>query len=255
MYFDTHAHLDDRQFNEDREEIIKRAKEEGVDLIVNPGDNMSTSKKSIELAENYDFIYAAIGFHPHNAKDVKKDSYRRLEEMSQHPKVVAIGEIGLDYYRNHSPRNVQREVFIGQIEFADKLDLPIIIHDREAHGDIFEILQRYYNGKSGGVLHSYSGSVEMAYRFIELGLYISISGPITFKNARKNIEVVKEIPLEHLLIETDSPYLTPEPFRGKRNHPSLVRYVAEKIANIKGIDVEEVAERTRENGKKLFRIA
>lgn len=254
MYFDSHAHLDDRKFNEDREDIIKRAREEGIGLIVNPGDDMSTSRRAMDLAKKYDFIYAAIGFHPHNAKDVRKDSYLQLEEMAKEPKVVAIGEIGLDYYRDHSPRDIQRKVFIDQIQLAGRLDLPIIVHDREAHGDIYDILRTYYNGKSGGVLHSYSGSVEMAYRFIELGLYISISGPITFKNARKNVEVVKEIPLDHLLIETDSPYLTPEPFRGKRNHPSLVKYVAEKIAHIKDLSVEEVARITTENGKELFRI-
>ncbi len=254
MYFDSHAHLDDRKFNEDREEIIKRAREEGIDLIVNPGDDMYSSRKAMDLAKKYDFIYAAIGYHPHNAKDVKKDSYPQLEEMAKDPKVVAIGEIGLDYYRDHSPRDIQRKVFIDQIQLAGRLDLPIIVHDREAHGDIYDILHSHYNGKSGGVLHSYSGSVEMAYKFIELGLYISISGPITFKNARKNVEVVKEIPLDHLLIETDSPYLTPEPFRGKRNHPSLVKYVAEKIAHIKDLSVEEVARITTENGKELFRI-
>jgi TatD DNase family protein len=254
LYFDSHAHLDDRKFNDDRDKLIQKAKTEGIGLIVNPGDDISSSKKAISLADKYDFIYAAVGVHPHNAKEVREDTYRQLEQLANHPKVVAIGEIGLDYHYNHSPQDIQKQVFQGQIQLAGSLKLPIIVHDREAHGDTFEILQSYFSKDSGGVLHSYSGSVEMAYRIIDLGMYLSISGPVTFKNAKKTVEVVREIPLEHLLIETDSPYLTPVPFRGKKNHPAMVKYVAEKIAEIKGISVEEVAEKTTENAKRLFGI-
>lgn len=254
MYFDSHAHLDDRKFDKDQDQFIQRAKKEGIHFIVNPGINISSSEESIALAKKYDFIYAAVGVHPHDAKEVKEESYKQLEQLSKHPKVVAIGEIGLDYYRDLSPRAVQKEVFKRQMQLAEKVDLPIIVHDREAHGDTFSMLKKYFRKDTGGVLHSYSGSLEMAYQIIDLGLYLSISGPITYNNAKKTVEVVREISLEHLLIETDCPYLTPVPFRGKTNHPALVKYVAEKIAEIKGIPVEEVARQTTENAKKLFRI-
>lgn len=255
MYFDSHAHLDDEKFNEDRKELILQAREKGVDLILNPGSDLPSSKAAAALAQQYDFFYAAVGVHPHEAKDVTEETYEELEKLSNCPKVVAIGEIGLDYHYDYSPRDVQKEIFKRQMRLASDLNLPIIIHNREAHGDTYEILEQYFNPKKGGVMHSYSGSVEMAKKFIDMGLYLSVSGPVTFKNAKKNVEVVREIPLEHLLIETDSPYLTPVPYRGKKNHPAMVQYVAKKIAEIKGISLEEVAERTKENAKMLFRIS
>ncbi|RBP39892.1 TatD family hydrolase [Garciella nitratireducens] len=255
MYFDSHAHLEDSQFDKDRQELITKAKKEGVEWIVDPGSDLPSSKAAVTLAQNHDFIYAAVGIHPQEAWDITQDTYNALEQLTQNPKVVAIGEIGLDYhYQENPPREVQIEVFEQQIQMASRLKLPIIVHNREAHGDTFEILKKNFNQNSGGVMHSYSGSVEMAKKFIELGLYLSISGPVTFKNAKKNVEVVREIPLEYLLIETDSPYLTPVPFRGKKNHPSMVKYVAQKIADIKNISVEQVAKITKENAMKLFRI-
>lgn len=254
MYFDSHAHLDHVKFHGDREALIQQAEEEGVNLILNPGSDLASSKDALTLAKAHDPIYAAVGVHPHEAKEVDSRTFKELEELAKHPKVVAIGEIGLDYHYDFSPRDTQRLVFERQILLAKKLSLPIVIHCREAHGDTYELLAEHYPTDQGGVMHSFSGSAEMAWRYIKLGLYLSISGPVTFKNARKTVEVVKEIPLEHLLIETDCPYLTPVPFRGKRNHPALVKYVAQKIAEIKGITVEEVAEKTTENAKKLFGI-
>lgn len=255
MYFDSHAHLDDEKFHEDRKELISKAREEGVDLILNPGADLASSEAAVALAQQYHFLYAGVGVHPHEAKNVNENVYARLKELSQKDKVVAIGEIGLDYHYDNSPREVQKEVFKRQLQLASDMNLPIIIHNREAHGDTYEILEKYFDAKNGGVMHSYSGSLEMANRFIDMGLYLSISGPITFKNAKKNVELVREIPLEHLFIETDSPYLTPVPYRGKKNHPAMVQYVAKKIAEIKNISVEEVAEKTKENAKRLFRIS
>lgn len=255
MYFDSHAHLDDEKFHEDRKELISKAREEGVDLILNPGADLASSEAAVALAQQYHFLYAGVGVHPHQAKNVNENVYARLKELSQKDKVVAIGEIGLDYHYDNSPREVQKEVFKRQLQLASDMNLPIIIHNREAHGDTYEILGKYFDAENGGVMHSYSGSLEMANRFIDMGLYLSISGPITFKNAKKNVELVREIPLEHLFIETDSPYLTPVPYRGKKNHPAMVQYVAKKIAEIKNISVEEVAEKTKENAKRLFRIS
>lgn len=256
MYFDSHAHLEDKQFDKDREQLIIKAKEEEVELIVDPGSDLSSSKAALVLAEKYDFIYSAVGIHPEEARDITEDTYQELEQLAKNSRVVAIGEIGLDYHYEDNPsREVQKEVFQRQIQMASKLNLPIIVHNREAHGDTYGILEKYFDKESGGVMHSYSGSVEMAKKFIALGLYLSISGPVTFKNAKKNVEVVREIPLEYLLIETDSPYLTPVPFRGKKNHPAMVQYVAQKIAEIKNISVEEVAEKTKENAKRLFSIS
>lgn len=254
MLFDTHAHLDDERFDEDRRQVIERCREEGVELILNAGSNISTSQKSLAIAGEYDFIYAAVGVHPHDAKSMDEGTLDILRELASNPKVKAIGEIGLDYHYDFSPRDIQKQGFMEQIDLAKQLKLPIIVHDRESHGDVMEIFKRMNVKDMGGVLHSFSGSVEMARECLKLGFYLSISGPITFKNAVKNVEVVKEIPLDMLLIETDSPYLTPVPHRGERNYPGYVRHVAEKIAEIKGISFEEVAQKTLENGKRLFNI-
>jgi TatD DNase family protein len=254
MLFDTHAHLDDDKFNEDRDEVISRCKQEGVELILNAGSNIETSVKSIALAGKYEFIYAAVGVHPHDADDMDEETAGVLAALAENKKVRAIGEIGLDYHYDLSPRDVQKRRFVEQIDLARQLKLPVIIHDREAHGDVMDIFKKNRIKEIGGVLHSFSGSAEMALECVKLGLYISISGPVTFNNARKTIEAVKEVPLEMLLIETDSPYLTPVPYRGKRNYPGYVRFVAEKIAEIKGITFEEVAQKTMDNGKRLFGI-
>ena len=255
MLFDTHAHLDDEKFDKDRSAVIKKCSEEGVAYILNAGSNMATSVKSINLAKQYDFVYASVGVHPHDASQMDENSCLILAELAEkNQKVRAIGEIGLDYYYDFSPRDVQKKRFIEQIDLARQLKLPIIIHDRDAHEDTMNILKKSKAKEVGGVLHSFSGSVEMMRECLKLNMYISISGPITFKNARKTVEVVKEVPLDMLLIETDSPYLTPVPHRGERNYPGYVRYVAEKIAQIRGLTFDEVAEITLENGKRFFNI-
>ncbi len=254
MLFDAHAHLDDDRFDDDRDEVIQQCKQDGIDLILNAASNIETSVKSIALAEKYEFIYAAVGVHPHDAADMDEETAGVLAELAGNKKVRAIGEIGLDYHYDLSPRDVQKRRLIEQIDLARQLKLPVIIHDREAHGDVMDIFRRTRIKEVGGVLHSFSGSAEMALECLRLGLYISISGPVTFNNAKKTVEAVREVPLDMLLIETDSPYLTPVPYRGKRNYPGYVRLVAEKIAEIKGITFEEVAQKTKENGKRLFRI-
>lgn len=254
MLFDTHAHLDDGRFDEDRKLVIEQCRADGIALILNAASNMDTSLQSIALAEEYDFIYASVGVHPHDAKTMDNKTLDLLRDLAKNPKVKAIGEIGLDYHYDFSPRDVQKQRFMEQIDLAKELKLPIIVHDRESHGDIMEIFKKMNVKGMGGVLHSFSGSVEMARECLKLGFYLSISGPLTFKNNVKTIEVVRETPLDMLLIETDSPYLTPVPYRGQRNYPGYVKYVAEKIAEIKDIPFEEVAQKTLENGKKLFDI-
>ena len=234
MLFDSHAHLNDARFDEDREALIQKLQEEHVDLVLNPGADIETSISSVELANKYDFIYAAVGVHPHDVKD--------------------LDDTAIDYYYDNSPREVQKEWFKKQIELANELKLPIIIHDRDAHQDTFEIIKNTKSPEIGCVLHCYSGNVELAKEYVKMGCYISIPGTVTFKNNKKTREVAKEIPLEYLLIETDSPYMAPEPHRGKRNDPSLVAFVADKIAQEKGISYEKVCEATKENAKRLFNI-
>ena len=255
MLFDSHAHLDNPRFNEDRDELIKSFKENGVDLVLNPGADIETSKRSIELAQKYDFIYAAVGVHPHDVGELKDDAIDELRKLAlSSDKVKAIGEIGLDYYYDNSPRDVQREWFKKQILLANELKLPIIIHDRDAHQDTFDILKEYKSDEIGCVLHCYSGNVELAKEYVKMGYYLSIPGTVTFKNNVKTVEVVRQIPLEYLLIETDSPYMAPVPNRGKRNDPTMVQFVADKIAQEKGVSYETVCKATKENAKRLFNI-
>ena len=255
MLFDSHAHLNDERFDDDREELIKSLKENKVEFVVNPGADIETSISAIKLSNQYDFIYAAVGVHPHDVGNLDDDAIDTLRKLAiENDKVVAIGEIGLDYYYENSPKDVQKEWFKKQIELANELKLPIIIHDRDAHGDTFEIIKNTKSKDIGCVLHCYSGNVELAREYVKMGCYISIPGTVTFKNNKKTREVAKEIPLEYLLIETDSPYMAPEPHRGKRNDPSLVQFVADKIAQEKGISYETVCKATKENAKKLFNI-
>lgn len=254
MLFDSHAHLDDGRFDKDREQVLEKAKQNGVSLIMNPGADFRTSVQAVELAAKYDMVYAAVGVHPHEAKSMDEMTLLLLKELAKKPKVMAIGEIGLDFHYDNSPRDVQREWFRKQIQLAREVNLPIIVHDREANDEVMRILKEEKAFDVGVVMHCYSGSGELARQYAKLGAYISIAGPVTYNNARKTVEVVEKIPLGHLLIETDSPYLTPVPHRGKRNEPSMVRHVAEKIAEIKGISFEEVAEKTMENTKRFFRI-
>lgn len=254
MLIDSHAHLDDERFDRDRDRLIKSLKEDGIDLVINPGSDLQSSIKSVTLSEQYESIYAAVGVHPHSAKEMDNSTIEVLKSFTARDKVVAIGEIGLDFYYDNSPRDIQRQRFIEQLDLAKEVDLPVIIHTRDAAQETFDILKEAQDGNLEGVLHCYSGSVEMALEYIKLGFYISLAGPVTFKNARVSKEVAKRIPLDKLLIETDSPYLTPEPNRGKRNEPIYVRYVAGTIAEIRGISFEEVATKTSENAKRLFRI-
>lgn len=253
MLFDSHAHIDDEKFDADRDEVIARTFENGVVGFVNVGACMASSARSIALAEKYEKIYAAVGIHPHDAENALESDYDKLAAWSKHNKVVGIGEIGLDYYYDLSPRDVQQNVFIRQIDVARQMDMPIIIHDRDAHGDILEILKKEAKGITG-ILHCFSGSLEMAKEIIKLGFYISIAGPVTFKNAAKLPEIVANVPLERLLIETDCPYLTPHPYRGKRNEPAYVKLVAEQVAGLRGIEFSALAKATCENAKRIFKI-
>ena len=254
MFFDTHAHLNAEQFNDDLQEVIDRALAEGISRIVVVGFDRLTIKRAMELAEQYEFIYASVGWHPVDAIDMKDEDLLWIEELAVHPKVVALGEMGLDYYWDKSPKDIQKEVFRKQIQLAKKVKLPIIIHNRDATADIVEILREEGAKEVGGIMHCFSGSPEVAKECVEMNFYISLGGPVTFKNARKPKEVAEVIPLEKLLIETDCPYLAPHPYRGKRNEPSYVKLVAEQIAEIKEISVDEVARVTTENAKKLFGI-
>ncbi|SFA55362.1 TatD DNase family protein [Anoxybacillus pushchinoensis] len=254
MLFDTHAHLNATQFNEDVEQVIERARAEGVSHIVVVGFDRPTIERAMELADQYSFIYAAVGWHPVDAIHMTDDDLMMIEQLAAHPKVVALGEMGLDYYWDQSPKEVQKEVFRKQIRLAKKVKLPIIIHNRDATADIVHILREEQAAEVGGVMHCFTGSVEVAHQCIDMNFYISFGGPVTFKNAKKPKEVAKEIPLDRLLIETDCPYLTPHPFRGKRNEPSYVKYVAEAIAELKGVSFDEVAQKTSDNAKRLFGI-
>lgn len=253
MILDTHAHLDDEQFNLDRDEVIQRAGKAGIKNIINIGCSESSSRNAVDLASKYPFIYAAVGIHPHDAKDCTEKTWKFLQRLAQNPKVVAWGEIGLDYYRDLSPREVQRKVFIQQLKLANEVGLPVVIHNRDAHGDILEIVKKH-PPKAGGVFHSYSGSWEMARQLLAMGFYLSFSGPLTYKNARHNVEVAANVPEDRFVVETDCPYLTPEPYRGKRNEPAYVREVVGKIAELRGITFERAAQLSSENAGKLFRI-
>ncbi|WP_249596727.1 TatD family hydrolase [Peribacillus frigoritolerans] len=254
MLFDTHVHVNAEQFNEDLEDVIERAKEAGVDNMVVVGFDRPTIIRAMELIETYDFMYAAVGWHPVDAIDMTEDDLQWIEELSNHPKVVAIGEMGLDYHWDKSPKDVQMEVFRKQIRLAKKVGLPIIIHNREATADIVNILKEEEASRVGGIMHCFSGSAETALECINMNFYISLGGPVTFKNAKKPKEVAAAVPLGRLLIETDCPYLAPHPYRGKRNEPSYVKLVAEQIAEIKQLTIEEVSQATTENAKKLFGI-
>jgi len=252
--FDTHAHLDAPQFDEDREEMIARAREAGVELIVNIGFDRQTIPTTMELAEKYDFIYAAVGWHPVESIYMQEEDLGWIESLCSHPKVVAIGEIGLDYHWDTSPKDVQHKVFRQQIALAKKVKKPIIIHNRDAHADIIKILKEEGAAEVGGIMHCFSGSWEIAKQCLDMNFYISFGGPVTFKNAKVPKEVLKNVPLDRLLIETDCPYLTPHPYRGKRNESAYVALVAETAAQIKEISLEELAQITMQNGKNCFQI-
>jgi len=254
MLFDTHAHYYDPEFNNDIEDAIARARNNGVEYIITASCDVASCVENVTLTQKYDIFYAAVGIHPHDAGDQSDDVIMAIEEFASYPKVVAIGEIGLDYFYDNSPRDRQKEWFAKQISLARKLKLPVIVHDRDAHEDTLSILKSENAKDAGGVLHCFSGSVEMARQVLDLGFMISVAGPVTFKNAKKLPEVVKFIPDDMLLIETDSPYLTPEPYRGTRNESAYVRLVAEKIAEIKDRPIEYIEQTTTANAMRLFRI-
>jgi TatD DNase family protein len=256
---DTHAHLDFPQFDADRQAVMERATAAGVEIVVNVGTDLTSSQRAVRLAEQYDSVYAAVGMHPHDAKKLDGAALARLRDLAQRPRVVAVGEIGLDYYRNLSPRDAQRRAFQAQLAWASRLGKPVIIHDREAHEEIMEMLADWVVGLSDsplvgrvGVLHTFSGSLPMAKQAIDLGFYISISGPVTYKNARRLPGIVQALPLDRLLVETDCPYLAPHPYRGKRNEPAHVRLVAQRIADLRGMPLDELAEVTSANARRLF---
>lgn len=231
-----------------------RAKENGIEWMTVVGCDRLSIKKALELAEEYEFIYASVGWHPVDAIDMTDEDLAWIEELAAHPKVVAIGEMGLDYHWDKSPHGIQKDVFRKQIQLAKRVNLPIVIHNRDATQDVIDILKTEGADEVGGIMHCYGGSVEVAKQCIDMNFMISLGGPVTFKNAKKPKEVAVEIPLEHLLIETDAPFLAPHPYRGKRNEPGYVKLVAEQIADLKGITYEEVGKQTTQNAKKLFKL-
>lgn len=252
MYFESHAHYDDIKFNDDRYELLNSLPEYGIDYVINAGADMKSSLAGIKLAEKYPYLYAAVGVHPHDAENMIEDDIKTLENYSSHEKIVAIGEIGLDFYYDNSPRDIQRYWFKRQLQLALELNMPVIIHSRDAAQECFDIIKE--SGVHKGVIHAYSGSPEMAWDYINMGFYIGVGGIITFKNARKLIEVVDSVPLDKILIETDSPYLSPVPLRGTRNNSQNLKYITDKIAQVKQIKPEEVALVTKKNGIELFNV-
>ncbi|AJK89881.1 TatD family deoxyribonuclease [Lysinibacillus fusiformis] len=254
MFIDTHVHLNADQYEEDLQDVINRALEAKVEKMVVIGFDRKTIERTMELIEQYDFVYGVIGWHPVDAIDCTQEDLEWIEELAAHPKIVGIGETGLDYYWDKSPKDVQQALFRKQIQLAQKIDLPIIIHNRDATGDVVNILREENAASVGGVMHCFSGSVETARECIAMNFMISLGGPVTFKNARLPKEVATDIPLEHLMIETDAPYLAPHPYRGKRNEPAFVPLVAEEIARLKGLTIEEIAQATTDNAKKFFGI-
>ncbi len=252
MIFESHAHYDDPKFNHDREALFKKMTQAGIDHIVNIGADMNSSRVSIELAKKYPFIYAAVGVHPHDVQEMKEEHLETLIHFAAYEKVVAIGEIGLDYYYDNSPREIQKLWFREQLKVAKELGLPVVIHSRDAASDTYEIIKDAELGQEKGVIHCYSGSVEMARKYVEDGFYLGIGGVLTFKKSKTIKEVVEDISLDHLLVETDAPYLAPEPHRGKRNDSTYLVHVIQKIAEIKGITPEEVESVTHANAMRLF---
>ena len=253
MLFDTHAHLDDRAFDADRAELLAALPGQGLELVMNPGCSLASSRNVVKIAAEYDYVYAAVGSHPDVADEVNEaviEEYRMLCKLN--PKVKAIGEIGLDYHYEDIPRDIQLKAFRAQMELARELDLPVIVHEREAHEDGMTVIREF--PEVTGVFHCYSGSGEMARQLVDRGWYIGFTGVLTFKNARKAVEVASSIPLDRIVLETDCPYMAPEPFRGKRNDPGKLYRMAEKLAEIRGLTVEEIHAITTENGKRLYRI-
>lgn len=254
MIFDTHVHYDDEQFDKDREELLKSLPENGIEYVVNVGASIESTKKTLELTQNYNFIYGAVGVHPSETGELNEDNFRWLKDAARSPKIVAIGEIGLDYYWKEPEIHVQKKWFQRQMELARELKLPMVIHSRDASRDTLEMMEDAKAGDMGGVIHCYSYSLETARIYLDMGFYIGIGGVLTFNNAKKLREVVEYTPLDRILLETDCPYLAPMPNRGKRNSSLNLTYVAEKIAEVKGVDYNEVLKATNVNAKRMYRI-
>lgn len=253
MIFESHAHYDDEQFENDRDELLNAMQENGIGTIINVGASFSSCYEVVELAQKYPFVYAAVGVHPDEVGNLNEENFEILKSQCQKDKVVAVGEIGLDYYWNHESHDIQKKWFIEQLNLARELDLPVIIHSRDAAADTLEVMREHAQGLRG-VIHCFSYSKEMAREYVKMGFFIGVGGVVTFKNSKKLKEIVTEIPLERMLLETDSPYLAPMPNRGKRNSSLNIPYIAEEIANLKNVSYEEVIEQTERNGKELFRI-
>lgn len=250
--FDSHAHYNDEQFDIDRDSLLASLPEAGIVGVINCGTDVKSSLESIAMAEKYPFVYAACGYHPEAADEANDEKISEIEKMLSHEKCVALGEIGLDYHYDFVPKSVQLEVFEKQFQMAVKHDIPVIVHDREAHGDTMALLKKY---RPKGVLHCFSGSVETAKEVLNLGMYIGLGGAVTFKNAVKPVEVARMLPLDRLLLETDCPYMAPVPMRGKRNNSAYIEYVAEKIAEIKNMSAQEILDITTENTRRLFKLS
>ncbi len=254
MLFDTHAHYNDERFKEDIDEVLKSLPENDIGLVVNACSSLEEMNDILELCEKYPYIYGCAGIHPHEVGSLCDDDMQKLKQYCHHPKIKAVGEIGLDYYYDNAPREIQKKWFAAQLELAKEVKLPVVIHDRDAHADSMDILRAGNVREVGGVFHCYAGSVEMAKEILDWGMYIAFGGSLTFKNSVRPKEVAKYVPLNRIVLETDSPYLTPSPQRGRRNDSRYMHFVAQMIADIKGITYEEVAKATYENGKKLFNI-
>lgn len=252
MIFDSHAHYDDKQFNSDRDELLRSMHENGVDFIVNSGESLRASKAGIELGKKYVFLYSAVGIHPNNTSNMNDEILREIKNLASNKKVVAIGEIGLDYHYDNTDKQCQRYWFRRQLELAKELKMPVIIHSRDAAQECFDMIKE--SGVNKGIIHCYSGSPQMALDYVKLGYYIGIGGVLTYSNARKTVETAEALPLNRIVLETDCPYLAPVPFRGKRNNSSYIKYVAEKLAEIKNITVNEVYDVTSQNAKDVFSI-
>ena len=252
MYFDTHAHYENKRYDEDRDTLLGSMPDAGISLILNAGCSVESSKFSLEMADRYPFIYSSVGVHPHDSKEMTDKTIDALRQLLSHPKAVAVGEIGLDFHYDFSPRDVQRKRFREQLELARCVNKPVIIHMRDATSDTLDLIRDYRD--LTGVFHCFPGSWETANILLDMGWYISFTGVITFKNARKSLEVLEKIPLDRLLLETDCPYMAPEPNRGRRNSSLYLPYIAEKVADLRGMDVDEIARVTSENGKRLFEI-
>ena len=252
--FETHSHYDDSAFDDDREELLSSLKSAGVGIVVNSGASLDGCRRTIELTEKYPFIYGTLGVHPDEVGELNEETFFWLKEQLMRPKIVAVGEIGLDYYWDKESHELQKEWFKKQMELAKEVDLPVIVHSREAAQDTFDLIKSEHAGTTGGVIHCFSGSKEMAKEYIKMGYYIGVGGVVTFKNARVLKEVVESIPLERILTETDCPYLAPVPFRGKRNCSAYISYVLDMIAELKGISREEAEQVTYENARNMYRI-